>query len=84
MGRLARRLLLRRRRRELVVEVVVTLADGDERGDPVVLRRMLVVERCLTAKFYQWDPTKLFIRTASLLGLASQLKTFPDNEIRRG
>ena len=34
--------------RELVVEVVVTLADGDERGDPVVLRRMLVVERCLT------------------------------------
>jgi hypothetical protein len=35
-------------------------------------------------QFYQWDPTKLFIRTASLLGLASQLKTFPDNEIRRG
>jgi hypothetical protein len=27
---------------------------------------------------------QLFIRTASLLGLASQLKTFPDNEIRRG
>lgn len=33
--------------RELVVEVVVALADGDERGDEVVPRRVLVVERRL-------------------------------------
>ena len=31
--------------RELVVEVVVALADGDERGDEVVARGVLVVER---------------------------------------
>ncbi|GAA5977379.1 hypothetical protein JCM10908_004958 [Rhodotorula pacifica] len=35
-------------------------------------------------RWYQYDPTKLFIKTASLLGLATQLKTFPDNEVRRG
>jgi hypothetical protein len=31
-----------------MMEVVVTLADGDERGDPVVLRGVLVVEGSLT------------------------------------
>ncbi|GAA5919031.1 hypothetical protein JCM6882_009685 [Rhodosporidiobolus microsporus] len=35
-------------------------------------------------KWYQYDPTKWFIFTAYKLGLASQLKTFPDNDIRRG
>lgn len=30
------------------------------------------------------SPTKIFIIVASWLGLATQLKTFPDNEIRRG
>ncbi|GAA6007440.1 stearoyl-CoA 9-desaturase [Rhodotorula paludigena] len=33
---------------------------------------------------FQYDPTKWFIYTMYLCGLASQLKTFPDNEIRRG
>ena len=33
--------------RELVVEVVVALADGSKRGDEVVARRVLVVERSL-------------------------------------
>ncbi|GAA6038039.1 hypothetical protein JCM8097_007512 [Rhodosporidiobolus ruineniae] len=35
-------------------------------------------------KWYQYDPTKWFIYTAYCLGLASQLKTFPDNDIKRG
>ncbi|BGP49818.1 stearoyl-CoA 9-desaturase [Rhodotorula kratochvilovae] len=35
-------------------------------------------------KRFQYDPTKWFIIVASWLGLATQLKTFPDNEIRRG
>jgi stearoyl-CoA desaturase (delta-9 desaturase) len=35
-------------------------------------------------KWYQYDPTKWFIWTASKLGLASHLKQFPDNEVRKG
>ncbi|GAA5920946.1 hypothetical protein JCM1841_003637 [Sporobolomyces salmonicolor] len=35
-------------------------------------------------KWYQYDPTKWFIYSCYLLGLASQLKTFPDNEIKKG
>ncbi|CDU24496.1 probable stearoyl-CoA desaturase [Sporisorium scitamineum] len=35
-------------------------------------------------QWYQFDPTKWFITTMSKLGLASHLKTFPDNEVRKG
>jgi len=35
-------------------------------------------------KWYQYDPTKWFIWTTQQLGLASHLKTFPDNEVRKG
>ncbi|BGO93176.1 hypothetical protein NBRC10512_007573 [Rhodotorula toruloides] len=35
-------------------------------------------------RWWQYDPTKLFIWTMSKLGLASQLRTFPDNEIKKG
>jgi len=35
-------------------------------------------------KWHQYDPTKWFIWTASALGLASHLKRFPDNEIKKG
>ncbi|KDQ60340.1 hypothetical protein JAAARDRAFT_56252 [Jaapia argillacea MUCL 33604] len=35
-------------------------------------------------KWYQYDPTKWFIAVCSFLGFASHLKTFPDNEIRKG
>lgn len=34
--------------RELVMEVVVALSDGDECGDDVVARRVLVVKRSVT------------------------------------
>ena len=33
--------------RELVVEVVVTLSDGDEGGDHVIARCVLIIERSL-------------------------------------
>ncbi|TFK47579.1 delta 9-fatty acid desaturase protein [Heliocybe sulcata] len=35
-------------------------------------------------KWYQYDPTKWFIVACYKLGLASHLKTFPDNEVRKG
>ncbi|KAG6868642.1 hypothetical protein C0993_012686 [Termitomyces sp. T159_Od127] len=35
-------------------------------------------------KWYQYDPTKWFIWVAEKLGLASHLKVFPDNEVRKG
>jgi len=35
-------------------------------------------------KWYQYDPTKWFIGACKVLGLASHLKTFPDNEVRKG
>ena len=35
-------------------------------------------------KWYQYDPTKWFIATMARLGLAKDLRVFPDNEIRKG
>ena len=35
-------------------------------------------------KWYQYDPTKWFIWVCSQLGLASHLKMFPENEVRKG
>jgi len=35
-------------------------------------------------KLYQYDPTKWLIRICSWLGLATQLKKFPSNEIKKG
>ncbi|KAG5350974.1 hypothetical protein C0989_008414 [Termitomyces sp. Mn162] len=35
-------------------------------------------------KWYQYDPTKWFIWVMQKFGLASHLKVFPDNEVRKG
>nr|BAE94741.1 omega9 fatty acid desaturase [Mortierella alpina] len=35
-------------------------------------------------RFYQYDPTKWLIATCAFFGFASHLKTFPENEIRKG
>ncbi|KAF7354276.1 Acyl-CoA desaturase [Mycena venus] len=35
-------------------------------------------------KWYQYDPTKWFIWVCQKLGLATHLKVFPDNEVRKG
>src|ERR1700760_3872071 len=35
-------------------------------------------------KWYQYDPTKWFIITMQWLGLASHLKAFPENEVKKG
>ena len=34
--------------------------------------------------WYQYDPTKWFIWVCSKFGLASHLKVFPENEVRKG
>ncbi|EFI26645.1 delta-9 fatty acid desaturase [Coprinopsis cinerea okayama7 len=34
--------------------------------------------------WYQYDPTKWFIALCAMLGLASHLRVFPENEIRKG
>lgn len=35
-------------------------------------------------KWYQYDPTKWFIIVCQKLGLASHLKSFPENEVKKG
>jgi stearoyl-CoA desaturase (delta-9 desaturase) len=35
-------------------------------------------------KWYQYDPTKWFIWACQKIGLASHLKVFPDNEVKKG
>ncbi|KAF9205700.1 hypothetical protein BGZ49_003676 [Haplosporangium sp. Z 27] len=35
-------------------------------------------------RFYQYDPTKWVIAVCAFFGLASHLKTFPENEVRKG
>ncbi|KIJ23042.1 hypothetical protein M422DRAFT_276460 [Sphaerobolus stellatus SS14] len=35
-------------------------------------------------RWYQYDPTKWFITICQKLGLASHLKAFPDNEVKKG
>ncbi|TFK41657.1 delta 9-fatty acid desaturase protein [Crucibulum laeve] len=35
-------------------------------------------------KWWQYDPTKWFIWTCQKVGLASHLKVFPDNEVKKG
>ncbi|KAF9327611.1 hypothetical protein BGZ91_001393 [Linnemannia elongata] len=35
-------------------------------------------------RFYQYDPTKWLIATCAFFGFASHLKTFPENEVRKG
>ncbi|KIM85791.1 hypothetical protein PILCRDRAFT_96315 [Piloderma croceum F 1598] len=35
-------------------------------------------------RWYQYDPTKWFIWVCQQVGLASHLKVFPDNEVRKG
>lgn len=35
-------------------------------------------------EWYQYDPTKVFIRLMEILGLASNLQRFPHNEIQKG
>ncbi|KAJ3363973.1 hypothetical protein GGF32_003071 [Allomyces javanicus] len=35
-------------------------------------------------RWYEWDPTKIVIYLASLVGLTYDLKTFPDNEVQKG
>ncbi|KAN0111682.1 delta9-fatty acid desaturase [Russula decolorans] len=65
--------------RDHVVTAIVTLGEGYHNFHhqfPSDFRNAL--------RWYQYDPTKWFIAVCSWLGLASHLKTFPDNEVRKG
>ena len=35
-------------------------------------------------RWYQYDPTKWFISVCAMFGLASHLKVFPENEVKKG
>lgn len=35
-------------------------------------------------KWYQYDPTKWFITVCQSIGLASHLRSFPENEVKKG
>ncbi|OMH79101.1 putative acyl-CoA desaturase [Zancudomyces culisetae] len=65
--------------KDSVVTAVVTLGEGYHNFHhefPKDYRNAI--------RFYQYDPTKWFIRACSVLGLASELYTFPSNEIEKG
>ncbi|KAI9444254.1 delta9-fatty acid desaturase [Lactarius indigo] len=65
--------------RDHIVTAVVTLGEGYHNFHhqfPTDFRNAI--------RWYQYDPTKWFITVCSWLGLASHLKTFPDNEVKKG
>ncbi|KAH9974014.1 delta9-fatty acid desaturase [Lactifluus volemus] len=65
--------------RDHVVTAVVTLGEGYHNFHhqfPSDFRNAI--------RWYQYDPTKWFITACSWFGLASHLKTFSDNEVKKG
>ncbi|KAL0565014.1 stearoyl-CoA 9-desaturase [Marasmius crinis-equi] len=75
----------------LVPTLVAHFGWGDAKGGFVyagVLRLVFVhhfpMDFRNAIKWYQYDPTKWTIWVLSKFGLASHLKVFPDNEVRKG
>ncbi|TRM59538.1 hypothetical protein BD626DRAFT_550141 [Schizophyllum amplum] len=75
--------------------IVAWLGWGDARGGYIyagVIRLVFVHHSTFcfpmdyrnAIKWYQYDPTKWFISTCNTLGMATHLKVFPDNEVRKG
>ncbi|KAH9952463.1 delta9-fatty acid desaturase [Russula dissimulans] len=65
--------------RDHVVTAIVTLGEGYHNFHhqfPSDFRNAI--------RWYQYDPTKWFIAVCSWLGLASHLKVFSDNEVKKG
>ncbi|KAJ7581517.1 hypothetical protein C8J56DRAFT_1102718, partial [Mycena floridula] len=65
--------------RDHVVTALVTLGEGYHN-----FHHQFPMDYRNAIKWYQYDPTKWFIWTCEKLGLASHLKTFPSNEVRKG
>lgn len=65
--------------RDHVITALVTIGEGYHN-----FHHQFPMDYRNAIKWYQYDPTKWFISIASWLGLASHLKTFPDNEVKKG
>lgn len=65
--------------RDHVITALVTIGEGYHN-----FHHQFPMDYRNAIKWHQYDPTKWFIWTMEKLGLAHQLKTFPDNEVRKG
>lgn len=65
--------------RDHVVTALVTIGEGYHN-----FHHQFPMDYRNAIKWYQYDPTKWFIWCTQQLGLASHLKVFPDNEVKKG
>ncbi|PCH38512.1 delta 9-fatty acid desaturase protein [Wolfiporia cocos MD-104 SS10] len=65
--------------RDHVITALVTVGEGYHN-----FHHQFPMDYRNAIKWYQYDPTKWFIWACHKAGLASHLKTFPDNEVRKG
>ncbi|KAF5340410.1 hypothetical protein D9611_007963 [Ephemerocybe angulata] len=65
--------------RDHVITALVTIGEGYHN-----FHHQFPMDYRNAIKWYQYDPTKWFIWGMQKLGLASHLKTFPENEVRKG
>ncbi len=65
--------------RDHVITALVTIGEGYHN-----FHHQFPMDYRNAIKWYQYDPTKWFIWTCKQIGLASQLKKFPDNEVKKG
>jgi stearoyl-CoA desaturase (delta-9 desaturase) len=65
--------------RDHVITALVTIGEGYHN-----FHHQFPMDYRNAIKWYQYDPTKWFITVMSWFGLASHLKAFPDNEVKKG
>jgi stearoyl-CoA desaturase (delta-9 desaturase) len=65
--------------RDHIITALVTIGEGYHN-----FHHQFPMDFRNAVKWYQYDPTKWLIWLASQVGLASHLKKFPENEVRKG
>jgi len=65
--------------RDHVITALVTIGEGYHN-----FHHQFPMDYRNAIKWYQYDPTKWFISACQLVGLASHLKIFPENEVQKG
>jgi stearoyl-CoA desaturase (delta-9 desaturase) len=65
--------------RDHVITALVTIGEGYHN-----FHHQFPMDYRNAIKWYQYDPTKWFISFCQMVGLASHLKVFPDNEVKKG
>jgi len=65
--------------RDHVITALVTIGEGYHN-----FHHQFPMDYRNAIKWYQYDPTKWFIAVCQKVGLASHLKVFPDNEVKKG